>query len=308
MNTSLGAHHSGADITRVTLTGSDLTVGLLTLGSILESVRLGEGPNMTVPPPTLRERPDDEIFIGPIVGPVVNRLTLPVDVAGQTLDLAPTGPEGYVLHSGDGGTSDRVWDIADQTESRVTFAIDLADGLGGFPGNRRITATWTLDGPTLALDIRATTDAPTLMNVAHHPYWALDGAGRDGHRLESPATRYTPCTPVFTPTGEVRPVAGSDYDFTSPASPPPTLDANLILGDTDSATPQHAATLTSAGGRRLEVRTTAPGIQVFTGKPYGIALEPQRWPNAPAHDGFPPITLAPGAEFRQQTTYRFSTI
>ena len=99
----------------------------------------------------------------------------------------------------------------------------------------------------------------------------FDGAGRDGHRLESPTTRYTPCTPVFTPTGEVRPVAGSDYDFTSPASPPPTLDANLILGDTDSATPQHAATLTSAGGRRLEVRTTAPGIQVFTGKPYGIA-------------------------------------
>jgi aldose 1-epimerase len=213
-----------------------------------------------------------------------------------------------VLHSGDGGTADRVWSIAAQSENSLTLEIDLADGLGGFPGNRRITATWTVEGRDLTLDIRATTDALTLMNIAHHPYWALDGpeAGRDGHVMESPAPRYTPSTSVFTPTGDIVSVAGSDYDFRQPARPLPTLDANLCLADADREVPTLAATLTSDGGRRLDVLTTAPGIQVFTGKPYGIALEPQLWPNAPAHAGFPSITLSPDETFWQRTIYRFS--
>ena len=309
MNEKLRRLATGETVERISLENDRLSVDLLTLGSILSAVRLDGGPNMTAPPPDIFAPTGDEIFIGPIVGPVVNRLTVPVSVDGRDLDISPLGPEGYVLHSGHGSTVDRVWRIATQTATAVALTIDLDDGLGGFPGNRRIEAAWTLDGADLCLDIRATTDAPTLMNVAHHPYWALDGPdiGREWHRIASPATRYTPTTEVFTPTGDILPVAGSPYDFSIPTVPPPTLDANLCL-DVAGGTPQLAATLVSDQGRRLDLLTTAPGLQVFTGKPYGIALEPQLWPNAPAHSEFPSILLEPDDEFRQQTIYRFSKV
>lgn len=310
MTEVLGTHDSGAEVTRVTLQNGTLTADILTLGAILSSVRLENGPNMTTSPRDIFDRPGDEALIGPIVGPVVNRLTMPVSLDGRDLPLTPVTDEGFVLHSGDGATFDRVWEVVEHTDTSVTLAIDLADGLGGFPGNRRITATWALDGADLTLSITATTDAPTLMNIAHHPYWSLDGAaaGRDGHQLASPARRYTPSTDVATPTGEIDPVSGSDYDFTRLAGPEPDLDANLCLDEAPSDAPRPAATLISDGGRRLDILTTAPGLQLFTGKTYGIALEPQLWPNAPAHPGFPSIRLDADETFRQETIYRFSTI
>ena len=310
MTEVLGTQTSGDDITRVPIGNDRLSVDILTLGSILSSVRLDNGPNMTVPPRDIFDRPGDEALIGPIVGPVVNRLTMPVELDGTDLPLTPVTEDGFVLHSGDGGTFDRVWDIEAHTPTALTLAVDLVDGLGGFPGNRTITATWSVDGADLILDITATTDAPTLMNIAHHPYWTLDGSknGRDGHQMASPARRYTPSTEIATPTGDIDPVAGSDYDFTRLTPPAADLDASLCLDDAPSDAPRPAATLISDGRRRLDILTTAPGLQIFTGKPYGIALEPQLWPNAPAHPSFPSIRLAAGATFEQHTIYRFSTI
>lgn len=310
MTDLLGTHASGADIHRITIGNDRLSVDILTLGAILASVRLDNGPNMTVPPRDLFDRPGDEALIGPIVGPVVNRLTMPVTLDGRDLDLTPVTEDGFVLHSGDGGTFDRVWDICDADTEALTLAIDLPDGLGGFPGNRRITARWSVEDTALHLQITATTDADTLMNIAHHPYWALDGAGPgwDGHQMASPARRYTPSTEVATPTGDIVPVAGSDYDFTDLSPPAAGLDANLCLDDGATDAPRPAATLISPGGRRLDVLTTAPGLQVFSGKEYGIALEPQLWPNAPAHPTFPSILLPKGETFRQDTIYRFSTL
>ena len=306
----LHEHGDGRRVTRYRIASDRLDVSLLTLGSILEEVRLDGGPNMTAPPGDLENRPGDAALIGPVVGPVVNRLTMPVTLDGSALPLEPVLAAGFVLHSGAGGTQDRVWDTVETSRDRLVLAIELADGVGGFPGRRRIVADWRVTGDTLSLRIAATTDRPTLMNVAHHPYWALDGpeAGRGGHLLRSPATRFTPSTPLATPTGEIRDVAGSDYDFRAPRAPSPGLDANLCLADAPSPDPMPAATLTSEGGRRLEILTTAPGLQVFTGRPYGIALEPQFWPDAPAHPAFPSIRLDPGKPFRQTTLYRFARV
>ena len=306
----LGTHENGGEIARLTIGSKRLSAEILTLGSILSAVRLDKGPNMTVPPPDPLTHGRDAAFTGPVVGPVVNRLTLPVSLDGQPLDLAANDPAGYLLHSGDGGTDNRIWTVTEESDTATTLAIDLRHGLGGFPGNRRIEARWTISDTELHLSLTATTDRATLMNVAHHPYWALDGAmaGQGGHQMISPARRYTPTNEVFLPTGDILPVSGSDYDFTRLAEPAPTLDANLVLGDRDADTPQPAATLISHGGRRLDVLTTAPGIQVFTGKPFGIALEPQLWPNAPAHPAFPSFRLAPDETFRQNTIYRFSEV
>ncbi len=297
---------SSSERTSVTLSSDRLEARVLTFGSSLAALRFDGGPNLTMPPKGEPGSPDSIPYLGPIVAPVANRLTVPLALDGRDLPITPVRSEGWVLHSGDGGTHDRVWHIEDQSGAALTLAIDLPDGLGGFPGNRRVTIIWRIDGADLSFDITATTDAPTLMNIAHHPFWALNGTGRDGQTLMSPASRYTPITPVITPTGEIRDVAGTDYDFRTPRTPAPTLDANLCLSDAPTDTPRLVARLAADRGPTLDILSTAPGLQVFTGKPYGIALEPQFWPNAPAHPAFPSIRLDPGDTFRQTTIYRFS--
>ncbi len=295
--------HSAASLT---ISSDRLDVRVLTFGSALAALHFDGGPNLLVPPCGEPGSPGDTPFIGPVVAPVANRLTVPLDVDGRDLPITPVRPGGFVLHSGDGGTHERDWQVMEHSGDAVTLAIDLPDGLGGFPGNRRVTLDWRVAGAELRLDITATTDAPTLMNIAHHPFWALNGTGRAGQIFTSPAPRYTPITPEILPTGEIAEVAGTDYDFRTPRTPGPTLDGNLCLSDAPTDMPRLIATLAAEDGPTLDILSTAPGLQIFTGKPYGIALEPQLWPNAPAHPAFPSIRLDPGETFRQATIYRFS--
>jgi len=265
----------------------------------------------------------DLIYFGALIGPVANRISgakVCIDNKVWQMD-ANEAPN--CLHSGSEGLHALHWKITDQSERHATFQIALDHGYGGLPGNRVITATYTVDDIRLRLDITAISDQTTPINIAHHPYWNLSqDASVSAHFLQAAAQTYLPVDSATCPTGEIAAVSGTPYDFTHPLKVPTdtTLDANLCLSRAQRATPQFAARLSVQGGPALEIATTEQGLQIYNGtglRPSdtrlhpgqklgcaaGIALEPQGWPDAPSHPGFPSILHAAGARYRQSTIY-----
>jgi aldose 1-epimerase len=271
----------------------------------------------------------DLLYFGALVGPLANRIsnaTAPLD--GQILQLVAN--EGTTsLHSGPHGIHQEIWTITDQATDSVTLGLTLADGKDGFPGHRVITARFTIgEDARLTLEISATTDADTLINIANHSYWNLDGtASIDGHILTVPADSYVPVDTNSIPTG-IAFVEGTGFDLRggSPLarSGAQRLDHNYCLTG-DEGTLKPACTLTGKNGVTMIMETTEIGLQVFdawpissgdfkghNGTPYsphcGIALEAQRWPDAPNQDGFPSCVLRAGETYQQVTSWFFSRI
>ncbi|NAZ37526.1 aldose epimerase family protein [Rubellimicrobium sp. CFH 75288] len=304
------------------LAAGDLSVRVLTRGATLRSVRLrGVDHDLTVgaDDPALYA-PDGPLrFHGAMVGPVANRLRgAQAEVAGRLCRFE--ADEGaHLLHSGRAGMQYRIWDVLGRGPDTLLLGLGLPDGEGGFPGNRRVTARWSVRAPaTLRLEIRAATDAPTLWNPASHAYWTLDGGPTwEGHVLRLAADRVLPTDAENLPTGEVRPVEGTPFDLRQgrairPGAP--RLDHNFCLGDGPGPL-REVAWLTGRSGVSLVLATTAPGLQVYDGghaaRPgaalfEALALEPQMWPDAPAHPHFPAILLRPGEGWSQITEWRFA--
>lgn len=318
--TEFGTTRDGQTVHRITLQAGDLTVALLTLGAVLQSVRLhGVDHDLTLASDSLADYQATMRFHGSVIGPVVNRLGgAAAPIAGRLHQFDANQDGRITLHSGSAGTHLKVWHLAHADPASATLTTTLPGGEGGFPGTRHLTARFSVLPPaTLRMEISATTDTPTLMNVANHSYWNLDGTPDwSGHSLTVHAGTYLPGTPDFTPTGEIAPVSG-DMDFRTPRriSPGhPALDTNFCLG-TERRPLTHALTLTGASGTSLEVHTTEPGIQVYDGRdafrpshpPYeGLAVETQFWPDAPNHPAFPDITLHPDDPWHQTTEWRFT--
>ncbi len=299
---------------------------ILPLGAALTAVRLDGLPRnlvLEVSDPQSRAATPD--YAGALVGPVANRVRAGRVVIGDETFQMPLNENGVTcLHSGSEGLHAQVWQVRMRGPDKVTLQCRLADGAIGLPGNREITATYTVEGTTLSLHITATTDRPTPMNIAAHPYWNLDGRlDVTGHQLTLAADRYLPIDAATLPTGEIAPVSGTPFDFTTarPVPRDPRLDVNYCL-DEDTG-PRLAATLKGADGTTLHLSTTAPGLQVYGGAhlpradaalpdnpvlgPYaGIALEPQLWPDALFHRHFPAILLSPGHVWEQRTLYRLT--
>lgn len=285
----------------ITLRNDALTAEIWTLGARLNALRFDSGPSLCAGSSTVEEAKGQNLFTGSIVGPVANRIRdgrAPLD--GRTLELQ-SGERSHFLHSGPTGTAAQVFSVADQTPTGVTLKLHLEDGLGGLPGNREITVSYLLDGSEIHLTLAATTDAPTLMNLAHHPYWRLNPDA--AMTLTVHADRYTPVNDETVPTGEIADVAGTSFDYRAPRPAGTDMDHNFCRQP--SAEPTPIARLQGVNVA-LDVLTTAPGLQIYSGKPPMLAVEPQIWPDAPNHENFPSIHLAPGETFRQDTVYRFS--
>jgi len=295
-----GALTDGRAVQAIDLVAGDLAARVLDYGARLVLYRRGDGPNVCVASDDLAEFEGALHYAGPIIGPVINRISgARAEIAGRTFTFDPNQDGQHTLHSGRHGTQYAVWKIAETGPAGVTLSVDLPDGEGGFPGNRRITARYALEDDGLTLEISATTDAPTLMNPGSHGIWNSDGAEDwSGLRLMIPAERFLPVSADTLPTGEIAPVAGTVYDHRQPGPPDPSLDHNYCF----DASFGLRARLEGAHGA-LEIRSDAPGLQAFAGGSRGIALEPQLWPDAPHNRGFPSILLGPGDTFGQRSRF-----
>lgn len=242
------------------------------------------------------------------------------------------------LHGGAGGFQNRLWRVVARGNDYVEMLYRSADGEMGYPGtvDASVTYRWT-DSNELQITYRATTDAPTAINLTNHAYWNLDGhdAGTAlGQVLQLNASHYLPTDPTLVPTGALDPVAGTPMDFTQPKALGRDIHTDfpaLNFGkgydscwalDGLAGTMRVAAVLTAAqSGRRLVVSTDQPGVQVYTGNwlsgcpagksghayaDYdGVAIECQNFPDAPNHPAFPSAILRPADLYTRQINYKF---
>ena len=283
----------------------------------------------------------DQAYFGALIGRFANRIR-----AGRfRLDgheyALPVNDGGNHLHGGPGGFHKVAW-RAEPFRENGTVGVRLErvspDGEQGYPGALQVEVTYrlTLEG-ALVIDYAAETDRPTPVSLTQHTYFNLSGdPARDvlGHELELHADRFTPVDGGLIPTGELAPVAGTPFDFRTPApigariaDGDPRLrqaggyDHNFVVANGGAPLAPAARVHEPVSGRVLEMFTTEPGMQFYSGnyldgasvgkggQPYGyrcgFCLEPQKFPDSPNHPEFPPCILRPGQRYASRTVYRF---
>ncbi len=316
---------AGTGISRVVISAGDITAAILDHGAALQDVRLAGVPHaLTLGSPDARAYLGPMRYFGAVIGPVANRIgggAALIDGVRHQFERNQSGR--HTLHSGSAGTHAKIWQIVEQGPSSVSLRVHLPEGEGGFPGDRTLLARYEVTPPAvLTLSVEAETTAPTLMMVAHHPYWNLDGSPTwAGHRLKVAAQTYLPTDDATLPTGAVLPVANTPFDFRTSKEPQGSFDNSLCLAR-ERRDVTHAASLTGAAGLTLDLATTEPALHLYDGHGIGnggftghdgqryglraaLALEPQFWPDAPNHPDFPPILLRPRETWRQVTRYSF---
>ena len=284
------------------------------------------------------ERLDDYVaapfFVGATLGRVANRIANgKFTLDGREYALATNRAPNH-LHGGVKGFDKRNW-VSRPTTTGVSFSYISRDGEEGYPGTLRVTVSYRLtDANELRIDYEATTDKPTPINLTNHSFFNLAGSGTIlDHVLTINANRYTPANASLVPTGEIASVTGTAFDYTHPHRIGDRIDQvpgvangydnNLILAATGDTLSLAAHVEEPRSGRVLEIWTTEPAVQFFTGNRFdgsfvgvggvvyqqhaGFALEPQHYPDAVNHPAFPSVVLRPGNTFRSSTVYRFTT-
>jgi aldose 1-epimerase len=280
-------------------------------------------------------------YFGSIIGRYGNRIAGGQFRLDGTVYTLPRNDGANTLHGGNRGFDKAVFatrEIATKEGSALEMRYLSKDGEEGFPGNLATRVTYTLtEGNDLRIDYEATTDKPTVVNLTNHAYFNLAGAGGGdvlSHVLWIDADRFTEVGPGLIPTGELRNVAGTPFDFRKPtaigarigASDPQLelgrgYDHNFVLNGEAGALRLVARVREPASGRVLEVLTTEPGLQLYTGNfldgsvvgkggraykhRYGFCLETQHFPDSPNQAAFPSTVLRPGNTYRSTTVYRF---
>jgi len=311
----------GTPVRRWTMEREGTLVRVLTYGAVVQSVlvpgRDGDRAEVVLGLPDVKGY---ETYTGPYFGAAVGRYANRIGGGSFVLDgrthRLTRNEGGNTLHGGGRGFDKRVWD-AEEVPDGVRLTLVSEDGEEGFPGRLEVSVTYTLDeDAALRIAYRATTDAPTVVNLTNHTYWNLAGADSGsalGHELRLAASLITPGDEWSIPTGEFVPVDGTRFDFREPKPVGPGYDTNYVLEETGGE--PVAELYDPASGRLLTVRTTEPGLQLYTadhlgGEPFvpcaGIALETQHFPDSPNRPEFPSTVLRPGEEFASTTVYGFS--
>ncbi|MFN4143949.1 aldose epimerase family protein [Aestuariivirga sp.] len=260
---------------------------------------------------------------GAVAGRIAGRITHSrIVIDGAEFPLAKNFGE-HQLHGGPDNFSIRHWNVQ-PTENALRFSLHSPDGDQGYPGALDVTATYTLNGSTLSLDFEARTTKPTVVNLTNHAYWNMSGGetGAFGQHMRIMGSRYLPLSAELLPSGEMRDVAGTRYDFRELREVGGVYDNCWVL-DGPRGQLKHGLTLRDpASGRTMEVWTTEAGMQMYTAEhwdgvfpgkrgplqKYGaIAIEPQNLPDAPSHPNFPSALLRPGDVYRHRIEWRFST-
>jgi aldose 1-epimerase len=334
----------GKDVSLYTLTNKKGDVlKLSNYGAVIVEIivpdRNGKKENVTLGYDNLDGYVNGDPYFGKVVGQYANRIAkgkFTLEGVDYTLAInnAPNA-----LHGGPTGWHSRVWDaqVLKNTDfPAVRFTYNKPDMEEGFPGNvvAEVVYTWT-DNDEIILDYKVTTDKKTVVNITNHAYFNLQGAGMGDildHEAVIRASSFTPVDSTLIPTGEIRPVEGTPFDFRTPHLIGERIgmdydqlklgggyDHNFVL---DNAEEVDALVYDPSTGRVLEVLTDQPGVQLYTGnfldgtqtghggKVYnyrsGFCLETQHFPDSPNQAAFPSVILMPEEPFLSSTTFRFS--
>lgn len=259
---------------------------------------------------------------GAVAGRIAGRITNSrITIDATEYPLIPN-MGAHQLHGGPDNFSIRHWDVQ-QADDHIRFSLFSPDGDQGYPGAVTVTATYAVSGSTLSLDFEAQTTKPTVINLTNHAYWNMSGGARNAfdHEMRILGSRYLPLNELLLPSGELRDVTGTRWDFRELRTVGGVYDNCWVL-DGPRGQLKHGLTLKDpVSGRTMEVWTTESGMQMYTAEHWNpgfpgkagplqqyaaIAIEPQNFPDAPSHPSFPSALLRPGEVYRQRMEWRFS--
>jgi aldose 1-epimerase len=338
-----GKTPEGKTVELFTLTNGKITAKVMTYGAILTELitpdRNGKPGDVVLGFDSLEGYLTPHPFFGATVGRVANRIGgAKFSLDGKDYKLAANnGPN--TLHGGLKGFDKVLWkaeDVSSPAGPAVKFTYTSPDGEEGFPGTLSVAVTYTVtDQSELKIDYKATTDKSTPVVLTNHSYFNLAGPASGtilDHELKLNAANYTPGDETMIPTGEIAPVKGTPLDFTTSTpigsrisqikADPVGYDHNFVI-DADAKLPKPVAVVYEPkSGRVMEVMTTEPGIQFYTGnfldgtvkgkggvvyhKNQAFCLETQHFPDSVNHPSFPSTILRPGQTYTQTTIYKFS--
>lgn len=339
-----GTTPEGSAVECFTLRSRDVEVRILTFGALVAAVevpdRNGIRRNVVLGCADLAGYVADTAYLGATIGRFANRIARGrFMLDGAEYRLACNNPPN-ALHGGVRGFNKAVWRAEpSDNAAAVTLRHRSADGDQGYPGTLDVAVTYALSDNALSIDYVATADRPTIVNLTNHSYFNLAGEGSGdtyAHELEIAADAFTPVDRTLTPTGELRSVAGTPFDFRSPVPINARLreadgqllcgrgyDHNFILRGLPGALRPAARLRDPSSGRTLEIMTTQPGMQFYSGnflngslvgpsgrcyrQGDGLCLETQHYPDSPNQPAFPSTVLRPGDMFRAATVWRFLT-
>jgi aldose 1-epimerase len=316
-------------------------VRIMTYGGIVVSLRTpdrnGKVEDVVLGCDSVEKYVAQTAHFGGIIGRYANRIahgTFQLD--GHTYFI-PKNDGDNALHGGIRGFDKVVW-RARQIRDGVELTYVSKDGEQGFPGTLSTTVRYTLSSGALRIEYSATTDKDTVLNLTNHSYFNLKGQGNGdvlGHVLKINASRITPVDATLIPTGELKPVEGTPFDFRTPHVIGERIDAddpqlrlghgydhNFVLDHAPGQLAEAAEVYEPTTGRILRVLTTEPGVQLYTGnfldgsitgkegrvynRRFALCLETQHFPDSPNHPSFPTTELKPGQEFHSVTVLQFS--
>jgi aldose 1-epimerase len=345
---SFGRMPDGTNVDLFTLTNArGIEVRVITYGAVIVSIktpdRTGHFDDIVTGFDTLEGYVTRSRFFGAVAGRYANRIgNARFTLDGKTYELAANNGKNH-LHGGRRGFDKVVWKgLKFERDGNVGVVLTHVspDGDEGYPGTLNVSVTYTLTPKDqLIVDYGATTDKATPINLTNHSYFNLAGDGRGDilkHVLTIDADRYTPTDDTQIPTGEIASVEGTPFDFRKPTPVGSRIDAdneqikrgkgydhNFVLnGGPERSAPHHAARVVDPStGRTMDVATTEPGMQLYTGnnldgsavgksgRAYGrrtsMCFETQHFPDSPNHANFPSAILRPGEKFQSRTVFTF---
>ncbi|WP_037062965.1 aldose epimerase family protein [Pseudonocardia acaciae] len=331
------------DATVVTISNEHCTAVLTDLGARLLELHVpdrdGALADVVLGRPTLAQSATDPNYMGSTAGRYANRIRDGRFVLDGTPHQLTRNEGRNHLHGGERGFDRQAWRVTTRPDrDEVTFHLVSPDGDEGYPGTLTTSVTYRLTGPALDIEIEATTDRATVVNIVHHSYFNLGGADSGSvldHLLWLNSSFYTPVDDELLPTGEVLAVAGTPFDFRTPTPIGKHLhevqrtsdrgagyDHNWVLAGTGM---REVATVEDPrSGRRMAMSTDQPGVQVYVGgyldgvtaKPplpeyrafAGLTFEAQTFPDSVNHSHFPQPVLRPGQAYRNRSRFEFSTV
>lgn len=338
-------NHTGIPLEIHTLSNSqNLKISITNFGGKVVSIfapdRHGDVKDIVLGYDTIEEYVHGNPYFGALIGRYGNRIAKgQFSLNGDTYQLS-INSRSDTLHGGPAGFHNRAWNVENKSSSEIELSLVSADGEEGYPGELRVNVRYSLNNNNeLSIDYSAVTDKTTIINLTNHPFFNLKGEGNGDildHSIKIVASRFTPVNERLIPTGDIWSVEGTalDFrDFTMIGSRISSKEEQIMFGrgyDHNWVLDKNGRDLALAAcvrepisGRELEVWTTEPGLQFYSGnfldgtdvgkggKPYGFrsafCLEAQHFPDSPNHPNFPSTTLNPGDTYSQKTVYKFGT-